>query len=77
MLRIAWFKAHHTDAFYKAIFGVWNWYEDIDFLSLDIVETQRQLNRIKARCDDLTYEDYDESMLQLLKMRLEMLEGNK
>jgi hypothetical protein len=57
--RIAWFKAHYPDAFYKAYFEVESDFiasrdSNMDFLALDISETKKRIKKIKG--DAATYE---------------------
>ena len=39
--RVAWFKAHHPEAFYKAYFKTKNRFENMGFMVMDAEETQR------------------------------------
>ena len=70
--RITWFKAHYPAAFYKVYFEVNNEFAGIDFMSLDIDETLKQLAEIEAKSDEET-SFRDKDMRLLLEMRLEML----
>ena len=66
--RIAWFKAHHPEAFYTVVMGV---KDDLGIKDYDISVVKKQIAEIMAS-DDSGYSG--RHTLDLLQLRLEMLE---
>ena len=69
--RIAWFKAHHPEAFYSVVMEI---KDDHGVKDYDISEVKKQMADITAKND---VEFSDRRMLDLLRLRLEMMEQNK
>jgi DNA polymerase-3 subunit alpha (Gram-positive type) len=71
--RIAWFKAHYPEEFYRVYFDVRNDFPEVDFMVLDITETKSRLAEIESKSnEEVTFRGKD--MRTLLEMRLKMLE---
>ena len=70
-LRIAWFKAHHLNAFYQAYFSTGQWNSEIDIMSLDLEGTEQWIGEIESKGDAVLREDG--AILALLQLRREML----
>ena len=69
--RIAWFKAHHPEAFYSVAMEI---KDDLGIKDYDISDVKKQIEDITAK-DDAEFSD--RYALDLLRLRLEMLERSK